>query len=98
MRFLRDHLGECDKMKFKTKEELEKYYCREKLCIGSHRMISEIFTSFKERIDFYNKYKSEPEEFCHDYKGKEDINVLIYNMMASEWRDCLFDYCFGDIE
>jgi len=99
-------------MKFKTKEELIKYYCKDGgKHIDSHMMISEIFKSFKERIEFYKKYRDGPDNILRDehpevYKlyneYREELKRrIMYNSVKAidlhYFNNWLFDYCFGDV-
>jgi hypothetical protein len=81
-------------MKFKTKEELLNK-------VTDDGGIEDAFKSFVERIEFYKKYADDTELFCNEQTNilKEErlLDSDIEMMMASEYRDWLFDYCFGDM-
>jgi len=86
-------------MKFKTKEDLMKefdYFNGESVQTG----IEISFNSFKERIDFYNKYKDKPyKDYIRDYALTEKVhNIERTGNIKDDWKDWLFDFCFGDIE
>jgi len=104
-------------MKFKTKEELIE---ESKTRKGKHQLASHVdvesyksgrmngilvaFYSFKERIDFYNKYKKSPIKLYEDYPelyAKYDSETQFKEneyKLQIEYQDWLFHYCFGDIE
>jgi hypothetical protein len=81
-------------MKFKTKEELLNK-------VTDDGGIEDAFKSFVERIEFYKKYVDDTKLFCNEQTNilKEEhlLDSDIEMMMASEWRDWLFNYCFGDV-
>ena len=74
-------------------------------------MIAEIYGSFRQRIEFYKKYKydwqslfKEQEPLLDIWKKSGEYNLFKSEMengnplLAEEWyQDWLFDYCFGDI-
>jgi len=87
-------------LKFKTKKELEDSIewidCdgpANDWNGGYQSGIADAFDSFKERIDFFSKYKLNSgnitphflQEAWNEYKG------------TNNWNNWLFDYCFGDV-
>jgi hypothetical protein len=81
-------------MKFKTKEELLNK-------VTDDGGIEDAFKSFVERIEFYKKYVDDTKLFCNEQTNilKEEhlLDSDIEMMMASEWRDWLFNYTFKDL-
>ena len=98
-------------MIFKTKEELKQeifstnYPDQKKL--GNNMGIDDAFKSFKERIDFYKKYKRAIYgSFQKDYPVlwklwlkylEEDGDRMWERHNEQLFSDWLFDYCFGDV-
>ena len=103
-------------MKFKTKEDLlrnkeKNANSRDASCFSDSYSngIEDAFMTFKERIEFYNRYRSKQYSFNDDYpdsyriythewwKIKKAIfpNKLENDEIFNVW---LFQYCFGDIE
>lgn len=88
-------------MKFKTKENL---YVKDvlgdydsKLAADSTNFgIDTSFKSFAERVDTYVTYRENPRKFCQDYPKNKQKGLEF--MRLPEWKDWLFDHCFGDIE
>ena len=102
-------------MKFKSKEELlrnkeKNANSRDASCFSDSYSngIEDAFMTFKQRINFYNKYKNcsfvqlgrdQPEaleslkNYLEDKFGNED-----YLPSYEQWNTWLFQYCFGDIE
>ena len=83
-------------MKFKTKEQLIKEP-NEKTILnyGCYPAgVTQAFKSFKERIDFYLKYKMNAGNIVPDFLDKAWNEYKGTN----DWNDWLFDCCFGDIK
>jgi len=92
---------------FKTKEELkgaEPYHPDEfdSGChIGRENAVDDCFESFKERVEFYKKYRLTYEE---DTSGMVFLSndqpdaYEEYRKSGFDYNLWLFDYCFGDIE
>ncbi|MFW6130157.1 MAG: hypothetical protein ACOC56_03160 [Atribacterota bacterium] len=104
-------------MKFKTKAELiDEHEPSESTTHnvawigfdGYRDGVDEAFKNFKERIDFYKKYKNSMEEFSDEYqslykemcmkiKGRVQTECAFSHYDKEKYRDWLFDYCFGDV-
>jgi len=110
--FLNDCLAKVfTKQEFKTLDEFEDKYRHSKDPVQTHIMIAEIFGSFRQRIEFYKKYKydwqslfKEQEHLLDIWEKSEEYNLFESEMkdnnpfLAEGWyQDWLFDYCFGDI-
>ena len=90
-------------MKFKTKEELE----RSKFTFDKiHQMfygtgLDDAFKSFAERVDFYKKYEDSETAFeldCPDaYEEYLKTDRHHHYVIEKEFRNWLFNYCFGDV-
>lgn len=88
-------------MKFKTKEDLKKYSLKysamnTSLRDGYETGIEQAFHSFAERVDTYVTYRENPRKFCQDHPKNKQKGLEF--MRLPEWKDWLFDHCFGDIE
>jgi hypothetical protein len=92
---------------FKTKEELlnsgvETKYYKEGRMKAYQCGVYDALDSFAERVEFYKKYI---DNFGLMYEEhSDDIDVCIIwekdcsvGVSDKEWRDWLFDFCFGDI-
>jgi hypothetical protein len=86
-------------MNFKTKEKLKQKTDKE--VYWYFNGIDDAFESFAERVEFYKKYVDDTKLFCNEQTNilKEEhlLDSDIEMMMASEYRDWLFNYCFGDV-
>jgi len=105
-------------MKFKTKEELIKnikkilrgYGDKEARAYegGYSDGIDHSFKSFAERVEFYKKYRYEPQTLWDDESELyEKICIKIMGRLTTPiswgktdrefYRELLFDYCFSDV-
>jgi len=99
-------------MKFKNAEEVIKYYKEmfgehsDKLTFGDG--VRDAFKSFVERKNFYEKYKDRPEEFRVDYSKEFESSDIAFEWAEqsqwyqtteclSDWKNWLFNHCFGDV-
>ena len=88
----------CEKMKFKTKEELIRKATDEGYIGG----VEEAFKSFAERVKFYKRYESKESMLWQEQRDIWDKcpnkNNVPYNAISlREYNRWLFDYCFGDV-
>ena len=92
-------------MKFKTKEELNKKHSYPENT--THYVVEDCFDSFKERIEFFKKYRNQSNDFddnfelqdlwnkhCKIRQKEAGINLPLSMLAFNDW---LFDYCFGDV-